>query len=411
VAAPAALSPPAGNPRFPLLDAMRAIAALSVVAYHVAFFARATEHGWSGALLSRLGVGVTIFFVISGFVLYRPMVRARWDREPPRPLGIYASHRALRILPAYWLALTVLAIYPGLTGVFGDRWWVYYGFGQVYSGETILAGIGPAWSLCTEVVFYATLPLVAAGLGRAWRGGRRRGVRVELAVLGALGLASLCFRAAIEFGEQDQYLTQTFLGTFDGFALGMALAVVSVALAGRARQPAAVRLVTARPAVAWAVALACFVAAAAIGGPDPAFVLGTGVPAAEAIAVRVLGLAVAGALLAPAIFGDGAGGAPRRVLALPLLGWLGLISYGIYLWHFPIIQRVTVGASMEGFPGGNGWRIAAISVPIVIACAAVSYYAVERPLLRRKPRRSPPANVNTGIEERVEVPRRSRGAL
>ena len=72
------------DPRFPLLDAMRAIAALSVVAYHVAFFSRATEHGWTGALLSRLNVGVTVFFVISGFVLYRPMVRARWDGEPAR---------------------------------------------------------------------------------------------------------------------------------------------------------------------------------------------------------------------------------------------------------------------------------------------------------------------------------------
>jgi peptidoglycan/LPS O-acetylase OafA/YrhL len=152
------------------------------------------------------------------------------------------------------------------------------------------------------------------------------------------------------------------------------------------------------------------VAAAAIGGPDPAFVLGTGVPAGEAIAVRVLGLGVAVALILPAVFGDGAGGLPRRLLALPMVAWLGLVSYGIYLWHFPIVQRVTVGPSMEGFPGGNGWRIAAISVPIVIACAAVSYYAVERPLLRRKPRAPLGTNVNTGIERERELPRRSRGA-
>ena len=255
--------------RFPLLDAMRAIAALSVVAYHVAFFSRATEHGWTGALLSRLNVGVTIFFLISGFVLYRPMVRARWDGEPTRPLGVYAGRRALRILPAYWLALTVLAVYPGLTGVFTGDWWIYYGFGQVYSRKTIFGGIGPAWSLCTEVVFYAALPLVAAGLGRAWRGGRRRGVRIELAILGGLGLASLAFRAAIELGSDAQYLTQTILGTFDGFALGMILAVASVALAGRSRQPAAIRLVTARPALAWAAALACLVLAAASAAPTP----------------------------------------------------------------------------------------------------------------------------------------------
>jgi peptidoglycan/LPS O-acetylase OafA/YrhL len=262
------------------------------------------------------------------------------------------------------------------------------------------------------VAFYAALPLIAIALGRAWRGGRRRGVRIELAVLGGLGLASLAFRSAIELGAGAPYVTQTLLGTFDGFALGMALAVVSVALAGRARRPAALRFVADRPALIWSVGLACYAAAAAIGGPDPAFVLGTGVPAAEAIAVRVLGLAAAFALLLPAVFGDDAGGAPRRLLALPVVAWLGVISYGIYLWHFPIVQRVTVGPSMEGFPGGNGWRIAAISVPIVIACAALSYYVLERPLLRRKPRwRRAPADVGTRIDEEPGVPRGSRSSL
>ena len=332
MAASPVLTPPPGNPRFPLLDAMRAIAALSIVAYHVAFFSRATEHGVSGALLSRLGVGVTVFFVISGFVLYRPMVRARWDGEPPRPLGDYARRRALRIVPAYWLALTVLAIYPGLLGVFTDQWWVYYGFGQIYSADTILKGIGPAWSLCTELLFYAALPFLAVALGRVWRGGRRRGVRAELAVLAALGLASLGFRAAVELGDGASYLTQTILGTFDGFALGMALAVASVALADGRERPAAVRLVAARPGVAWAIALACFAASAAIGGPDPAFLLGTDGPAGEALAVRALGLMTAVALLAPAMFADDAGGAPRRLLALPSLG----VARRDLLRHLPL---------------------------------------------------------------------------
>ena len=365
-----ALAPPPGNPRFPLLDAMRAIAALSVVAYHVAFFARATEHGWTGAVLSRLGIGVTVFFVISGFVLYRPFVQARWDGAPPRPLADYARRRIVRIVPAYWLALTVLAVSPGLTGVFTGDWWIYYGFGQVYSSATIFSGIGPAWSLCTEVVFYAALPLVAVALGRAWRRGRERGVRVELAALAALGVASFAFRCAIELGDGAPYLTQTILGTSDAFALGMILAVLSVA--GAPRLAAA-----ARPAVAWTAALAALAAAAAVAGPDPPFVLGTGVPAGEAIAVRILGLACAVALLAPAMFPTG------RLRPHPLLAWLGAISYGIYLWHYPVIQRVTVGPDMEGFPGGSGWRIAAIAVPVTIACAALSWYAVERPLLRR----------------------------
>ena len=219
---------------------MRAVAALSIVAYHVAFFSRATEHGATGALLSRLSVGVTLFFVISGFLLYRPMVRARRAGDRPRPLGDYARRRVLRIVPAYWLALTVLAIYPGLHGVFTDHWWVYYGFLQVYSADTIIQGIGPAWSLCTEAAFYVALPFLAVALGRvSWRR--------ELWLLGALGLASFGFRAVIDVTDGPQYLTQTILGTFDGFALGMALAVISVA--GRGPR--------ARPALMWALGLAC----------------------------------------------------------------------------------------------------------------------------------------------------------
>jgi peptidoglycan/LPS O-acetylase OafA/YrhL len=362
LAASAPLTPPPGNPRFPQLDAMRAVAALAIVAYHVAFFSRASEHGAAGAVLSRLSVGVTVFFVISGFVLYRPFARARRAGEPPRPLGDYARRRALRIVPAYWLALTVLAIYPGLT--FPHGWWIYYGFLQVYSGATIIGGIGPAWSLCTEVAFYVALPLLAVLLGRVpWRS--------ELWLLGALGLASFGFRAYIELTNGPIYLTQTILGTFDGFALGMGLAVLSVA----GREPRG------RPALAWAAALLCLLAAAAIAGPDPAFVLTTNAPAGEALAVRALGLATAVFLLLPAMSSRSA--APPRLLA-----WLGAISYGIFLWHYPIVQRVTVGADMQGFPGGNGWRIAAISLPIVLACAALSYHLLERPLLRAGARRA-----------------------
>ena len=380
--------------RHPPIDGLRAFAAIAVLLTHVSIYSGLVAAGGDAARYAqRLEVGVAIFFVISGFVLYRPFLHARLEGRPLPLVGRYAGRRALRIVPAYWLALTVLAIYPGLLGVFGERWWVYYGFGQVYSGDTILKGIGPAWSLCTELVFYAALPFLAVALGRAWRGGRRRGVRAELAVLAGLGLASLGFRAAIELGDGASYLTQTILGTFDGFALGMALAVASVALADGREPPSVIRLVAARPALAWAIALAAFAAAAAIAGPDPAFLLGTGTPAGEAIAVRVLSLLTAVALLAPAMFGDDAGGAPRRLLALPGLAWLGAISYGIYLWHYPIIQRVTVGADMEGFPGGSGWRIAAVSVPIVIACAALSYHLLERPLLRmpwRAPASRPP---------------------
>src|ERR1700709_1272546 len=153
-----AVAPPPGNPRFPLFDGLRAIAALSVLVYHSAFYAGAQTQSAFGEVLTRLNIGVAIFFVISGFLLYRPFVAARLDHKHGPGALAYARRRVLRIVPAYWVALTILAFYPGVGGLWSDSWPIFYGFGQVYSVDTVLGGIGPAWTLCTEGVFYAFLP-------------------------------------------------------------------------------------------------------------------------------------------------------------------------------------------------------------------------------------------------------------
>lgn len=109
---------------------MRAIAALLVVAYHVAYVSGSLSFGWAASFTLLFQVDVPIFFAISGFVLYRPMVAARHG-APRRSISAYARSRALRILPAYWVALTLAAIYPTLLGVFTGDWWRYYGLLQV----------------------------------------------------------------------------------------------------------------------------------------------------------------------------------------------------------------------------------------------------------------------------------------
>ena len=168
---PDAVAPPPRHPRFPLADGVRAVAVLCVVAVHAVTTVGA-DGSVPGRLALHLNVGVTIFFLLSGFLLYRPFVAARMEAKAgPRTLA-YARRRFLRIVPAYWLALSILIVYPGVGGLWSDAWPVYYGFGQVYSQDTILGGIGPAWTLCTEVVFYAFLPLYAFVLAR-WLGGRR----------------------------------------------------------------------------------------------------------------------------------------------------------------------------------------------------------------------------------------------
>jgi peptidoglycan/LPS O-acetylase OafA/YrhL len=85
------------------MNGVRAIAALTVVGFHVGFLSHASDYSPVGPWLWQLNVGVTVFFVISGFLLYRPFAAARRGAGPRR-MGDYARNRALRILPAYWVS-------------------------------------------------------------------------------------------------------------------------------------------------------------------------------------------------------------------------------------------------------------------------------------------------------------------
>src|SRR4051812_24216044 len=101
------------------MDSLRAIAALSVLGLHVGLVSGRLDPGTHGIrYVGRLDVGVAVFFLISGLLLYRPFVRARVTGEPPPSAAAFAWRRALRIVPAYWLALTVTALAFSLSYVF-----------------------------------------------------------------------------------------------------------------------------------------------------------------------------------------------------------------------------------------------------------------------------------------------------
>ena len=98
------------TPRSAAIDSLRAIAALAVLGIHVGHYSRVNVDAWYGAFTSHLNVGVTLFFLISGFLLYRPWAAALLQDGAPPSLARYARRRFARIVPAYWLALTVLAL-------------------------------------------------------------------------------------------------------------------------------------------------------------------------------------------------------------------------------------------------------------------------------------------------------------
>jgi peptidoglycan/LPS O-acetylase OafA/YrhL len=159
-------------------------------------------------------------------------------------------------------------------------------------------------------------------------------------------------------------------GSLDLFALGMAMAVVSVALT-RVDPPAWLRIVDRWPGLMWLLALGAFYGVGrmpALAGHSYALWWLT------SHELKALGCAL---LLVPAVFGSERRGVIRRVLAFPPLLWLGTISYGIYLWHKPLLDKL--GPHLA--PHGELFTAVAITA-ITVAVAAISFYAVERPLQR-----------------------------
>jgi peptidoglycan/LPS O-acetylase OafA/YrhL len=389
-----ALAPPPGNPRFPLFDSLRAIAALSIFTAH-ALGINGGRHGvWYGRYANALTAGVAIFFVISGFLLYRPFVAA-WmsDKHGPR-IRDYARRRVLRIVPAYWFALTAVWLLFGLSQMSSSHWWSYYTFTQIYNNLWALGGIFPAWSLAVEASFYVALPLFALFFVHAVAAPDRRSkIQAQLWVLAVFFLCAPAVRDLFPNGT----LVHSLFGFADWFAIGMALAVGSVAFAGQAKKPRVIELVEQYPGACWFLAFVAFVAAANIGTLGPG--LFTRQRTGETIAIHVLGGVIGLFLCLPAIWGDARVGATRAFLGSRVLSWLGLISYGIFLWQLPLLQRVW---KHYGKPTQHEHtvEIFVVGLAVTIAAAAFSYYVIERPFLRFKDVRL--------IRRRRAVPARAR---
>jgi peptidoglycan/LPS O-acetylase OafA/YrhL len=360
-------------------DGLRALAALAVLSYHVSWRAGVRASDWFAPVLWELKGGVAIFFVISGALLYLPYARAMRDRRPLPGWRGYARRRAVRILPAYWVALTAVAIGPFGAGVLGADAGRYYGLSQIYDLQTAFGGLKVAWSLCVEVTFYALLPVFARVVGE------RASVRVQLGLIGALGAGSLVLRGALagsltgSFEGHGTTLMVSLPGMLDWFAIGMGLAVLRAELeAGRAARslPAALGR---RPLGCVALSFALFAVAAPMQHGD--LVL----PWYGLLPHAAIGLGSGLLVLAVIV--------PRpqrreswlvRVLSHPLIAWIGTISYGVYLWHLPVLDLI----SPHLLPARGSGSVDAVVLTWVLvtagaaACGAASWYLVERPLQR-----------------------------
>ncbi|GHJ38953.1 acyltransferase [Streptomyces sp. TS71-3] len=373
-ASPAQLAVDTSRTHAHALDGMRALAALMVIALHTGIYSGQVASSWLGIghggalgpVLSRFTVGVPIFFVLSGLLLYRPYANAGRDGAPRPPTGRYLWHRALRILPAYW-AVTLVALAAFTPDALTHLWATVRPLAllHIYQANVIPAGITQTWSLATEASFYVLLPLLALALHPLLR--RPAAVLVALGALEAVSVASVVLThlpSAGPYPAAGFWLPQ-YIGYF---AAGMALAVL-------ASRGAGLGALARHPWACWGVAVAAYaVESTPLTGSTSVYPT---VP--QALLQHLLDLVVAVALVAPLVLRTERG--PARLLSHRVPARLGRISYAVFLWHMVVVETFL---RLTGEPAGSATFAvlfpATVAVTVLIAVA--SDILIERPARR-----------------------------
>ena len=375
---------PAGS-RIVGLDGLRAIAAFAVFFHHVGFHSGRTYDGAIGRYIGRLDIGVPVFFVLSGFLLFTPVAAAILDERPLRPTVEYLWRRFMRIYPAFWAALALIVVFTsedlGIADGITTTLLIH-----IHWTEHVVGPIPQAWSLATEVTFYLALPFVAR-FARPWLKNRSRPQRRNALLFFVAGcyLLSVFFRICV-LGLQSQWSNDAVIwlpGMLDYFAIGMALAVARVGF-----EPGStprVRLERwAGPAGWWWVGAALLFH---IVSQQMGLALGLDVASwPREIGRQLVYGAIGFALLFPLVFGSDRRSYVRRFVASSPMDWLGKISYSVYLWHMVFIVHpwgpmTDVFGEVRLFETSY-WRLCIVAFIPMFAVSVASYCLVERLGLR-----------------------------
>ena len=348
-----------GGARAPGLNGVRALAVLAVIAFHEQF---AAFHG--GFL------GVDVFFVLSGYLI-TDLLAAHWARHGQLDLRGFWIRRARRLLPALAVVLVTVtaavaviepaqpgALRPALLAAvsYSSNWW------QALQHQSYFAGFGPPpplrhlWSLAIEEQFYLVWPLILIVTLRTCQ---RRRLRAAVALAGAALSAVAMAAIYVPGGDPSRvyYGTDTHASAlFIGAALAFAWPLRQLRAAPRRQARRADAAGLAGIAVlAWALSRYS-------GGNAALYPAG----------LLIAALGAAGLVVAAASPGLIAG-----LLSWAPLRWAGLRSYGIYLWHWPVIA---IAAAITGPRPGPPWLWAA-ETATAITLAAASWTWIEEPIL------------------------------
>lgn len=347
------------------IDGLRALAVVAVVVYHV----------WPAALPGGY-LGVDVFFVISGFVITASLVHLRRADGRPR-LGRFWVRRAQRLLPALGALLLTVSAVAAVVGdavtvrlreqllaalTFTGNW--YQASADVsYFDETQPPLLQHLWSLAVEEQFYLLWPLVLVALLAVVRRPRTRVVVVGLGAVASAGAMAWLFTP----GDDPSRL---YFGTDThgfGLLLGAAAALAVPLLTGSSSRRGVGLLQ--RAARSWVLPLAAtalVLAAMARLADDLALTYRGGI----AVVCAATALLLVSLVVRP-------GGPVRRLLAQPVVVWLGRRSYAIYLWHWPVLVLINAA-----FPDSSTHLRGILTVYLTLLAAALSWRYVESPVLQ-----------------------------
>jgi peptidoglycan/LPS O-acetylase OafA/YrhL len=340
------------------LDGIRAVAVIGVLGFH------AGVEGFGGGLL-----GVDIFFVLSGYLITSLLV-TEWTRTGNLSFLRFYERRARRLLPGLFLLLLLVAVYAHwfaetdtLRELRGDAFstlayvanWRF-----IFSGQSYFVHFGPpspllhTWSLAVEEQFYLIWPGVALLVMR-WRG--RRG----LAVVAAAGIVLSAILTVVLF-HHGVSVSRLYYGTdvrTQEVMVGALLALMAPSIVRGAGRGMALAGGAAALLLLWALH--------AVSGQGSFLYEG---------GFLLIATATAGVILLVMV-------RPRavvaRVLATPGLGYIGRISYGLYLYHYPLFLMID-----NQHTGLTGSTLLVARLGATLGAAVVSYHCIEMPIRQRR---------------------------
>jgi peptidoglycan/LPS O-acetylase OafA/YrhL len=403
------------------VEGARGIAALGILAFHLGVL---NPYSWLETATSRLWLGVPLFFVISGFLLYRPFASATILGTSRPSLRRYGRARVLRIVPAYWVALTVsvvqlrtglwtVSLLAGALAMGGYAWFIRSRGTAIISLSLLgLAAVclavarptpsafsygvtnyllvflqtgkpgllRPAWSLCVEVAFYAALPLLAIVADRWARGATAvgdRAIRVAMVLSLTIPIGALYNVVVGTNGTYRNLWPAGLPACIDEFGIGMLLAVAMTVWPR-------IDVRTSRLLIGSALLLGLV---ANLFYYDPT----ANNPYASTDFEFSRLMSASFALVFASVLMRDEQTLVGRVLGSRALVGAGTISYGLFLWHWVLINQL-YPTRLWSSPLAD----LALILGLTVIVATVSWRVVEQPILRLKngglpgvPRREP----------------------